>query len=323
MVLLRRKLKTLSRLLSRGGGGIPLAIFNNMVHLGLFDWISDEKFLKLAFMVNIHAPLRLETPKTFNEKLQWLKIYDRNPIYTRMVDKIDVKEWVAQSIGEEHVVPTLACWDSVETIDVSSLPNRFVLKTNHDSGSVVVCNDKTRFDIEGAKAALGRALSRNLYYATREWPYKGVVPRIFAESHLADFYCVDAVPKKNSGVMMDIPDYKFMCFDGTVKSIFTCTNRFEGDLRVDFFDREWNHMPFTRRYPNADRVPLRPKRLSEMICLAESLSKGIPFVRVDFYEIGSRVFFGEMTFYPGSGFERFEPIEWDYTLGSWLTLPSA
>lgn len=292
-----------------------------MVHLGFFDRVSDEHFLKLAFRANVHAPLRLESPETFNEKLQWLKIHDRNPLYTSMVDKIAVKEWVAQSIGEEHVVPTLACWDSAEAVDVSALPNRFVLKTNHDSGSVIACNDKAYFDIESAKATLDRALSRNLYLATREWPYKGVVPRIFAESHLADFYYSDAGSKESSGILVDIPDYKFMCFDGVVRSIFTCTSRMDDDLRVDFFDCEWNHMPFTRRYPNADRIPKRPERLSDMIRLAESLSKEIPFVRVDFYEIGNRVFFGEMTFYPGSGFERFEPIEWDYVLGSWLTLP--
>lgn len=270
---------------------------------------ADKLYLKLLFRVRVGYKLNLNDPCTFNEKLQWLKLYDRNPLYTRLVDKAEVKSWVAERIGWKHVIPTFGIWNSFSEINFDMLPSQFVLKCTHDSGGLVICRDRAKFDIRAARKKIDRSLSRNFYWSGREWPYMNVKPRIIAEKYLDDG-------------TFDLTDYKFMCFDGCVKCVFTCTGRVENDLRVDFFDPEWNHLPLTRHYPNADIPPAAPACLKEMIVLSETLSESIPFVRVDFYEIAGELYFGEMTFYPGSGFEEFDPREWDERLGSWLDLPS-
>ena len=245
-----------------------------------------------------------------DEKLQWLKLYDRNPLYTKLVDKAEVKPWVAERIGWEHVVPTLGVWDSFDDIDFGALPERFVLKCTHDSGGLAICRDLSTFDMAAARRKIERSLANNYFWSGREWPYKDVRPRIIAEEYLDP-----------AGEQVGLTDYKVMCFGGQARCEFTCTGRADGNLHVDFFDTEWNHMPFTRHYPNADVPPEAPERLKDMVAMAERLSEGMPFVRVDFYEVAGQYYFGEMTFYPGSGMEEFDPERWDEELGSWIELP--
>ena len=276
---------------------------------GLVPFITDEKMLEMLFRRQLGYRLDLKNPKTFNEKLQWLKLHDRNPLYTTLVDKCAVKDWVAERIGAEYVTETYVRWDRVEDIDISDLPERFVLKTNHDCGGIVICRDRAAFDLGAARRKLAKHLRRNYYWCGREWPYKGVRPCVFAEEYL---------DPGDSGMT----DYKLMCFGGKVHCVFTCTGRSEGDLRVDFFDLDWNRLPFTRHYSNADVPPNAPARLEEMVALSERLAERIPFVRVDFYEVAGELYFGEMTFYPGSGFEEFDPEEWDERLGRCIELPS-
>lgn len=280
--------------------------------LGVDRRLSDERYLRLQYRVLMDKPLNLENPTTFNEKLQWLKLHDRNPLYTTLVDKYAVKQWVADKIGEQYVVLTYAKWDRAEDIDISDLPDRFVLKTNHDCGGIAICRDRESFDLDAAKYKLAEHLERNYYWGCREWPYKDVVPCVFAEEYLE--------PALIDG---DTIDYKFMCFDGRARCVFTCTGRAAGDLRVDFFDLDWNHLPFERHYQNAVEEPSAPSCLEEMRAAAERLSRGIPFVRVDFYDVDGAPRFGEMTFYPGAGFEEFTPEEWDKRFGSWINLSKA
>ncbi len=277
--------------------------------LGLCNNVSDEEYLRQIYRFRMGKDLNLDNPKTFNEKLQWLKLHDRKPEYTTMVDKYEVKKYVADIIGEEYIIPTLGVWDNVGDIEFDKLPNQFVLKCTHDSGSIVICKDKSKLDFEEAKKKLKKGLDRNLFWYGREWPYKDVKPRIIAEPYMED------------GKAHELIDYKFMCFNGVVKCSFTCSERFtESGLKVTFFDKDWNVMPFERHYPASKNPPKKPINYDKMIQFSEKLSKGILFVRVDFYEINGQLFFGELTFYPGSGFEEFTPEEWDYKLGDFLKL---
>lgn len=274
---------------------------------GYKNW-SDEKFLKRCYKARMKKELNLENPQTFNEKLQWLKLYDRKPIYTTMVDKCAVKGYVAERIGEEYIIPTLGVWDSFDEIDFDALPNRFVLKCAHDSGGLVICKDKASLDLDAARKKLEKSLKREWFYCGREWPYKNVKPRIIAEQYMSD----------DNG---ELCDYKLMCFNGKVKCSFVCSERYSAKgLHVTFFDREWNAMPFERKYPACREGLPKPLNYDKMLELAEQLSSGIPFVRVDFYEVFGKIYFGELTFYPGGGWEKFTPEEWDYELGSWIQL---
>lgn len=275
-------------------------------------FIPDEIFLKLMYKVRLGRKLELKEPKTFNAKLQWLKLYDRNPKYTELVDKIKVKKYIAGIIGEKYIIPTLKIFNSAKEIDFSELPNEFVLKCNHDSGTIYVCEDKRTLSIErmnDIRDYFDKALKRDWYLLGREWPYKNVSRKIFAESYMSD--------KKQE----ELIDYKFMCFGGKVKCSFVCSDRKAKDgLKVTFFDREWNVMPFERHYSKSEKEIPCPQNYDLMIKLAEKVSENIPFVRVDFYEIEGEIYFGEMTFYPGCGFEEFNPEEWDYELGKWIEL---
>lgn len=271
--------------------------------------IPDRLYIQLLFFRHLHKRVNLEHPKAFNEKLQWLKLYDRNPEYTKMVDKYAVKQYVSEKIGSEFIIPTLGVWDNPEDIDFTNLPDRFVLKWNHDSGSIVICTDKSILDRREAVSRLKSRQKFSGFWYAKEWPYKDVVPKVIAEKYIED----------SSGYLND---YKLMCFNGKVRCSFVCTDRFSGDgLKVTFYDRSWNQMPFSRHYPVSDIPVPRPKNYDVLVHLAEKLSEGIPFVRVDFYDVNDRVYFGEMTFYPGSGLEEFDPEKWDYVLGSWLELP--
>lgn len=272
--------------------------------------MPDEWFLKVMWKKCMGYKLDLKHPQTFNEKLQWLKLYDRNPLYIVLVDKYRVKQWVAEKIGEQYVIPTLAVYNSVDEIDLDALPDKFVLKCNHDSGSTIICNDKSTFDLDAAKKKLAVSLKKNYFFDSREWPYKRVKRCIIAEKYMEDL-SVD-----------DVIDYKIMSFNGVVKCSFTCTNRWnKGGLNVTFFDKDWNRLPFTRNYP-VDKNPIeKPKSYELMVKLTQRLTEQLPFSRVDFYEIDGAPYFGEITLYPGSGFEPFDDKEWDYILGEWIELP--
>ena len=254
--------------------------------------------------------LNFKNPQTYNEKLQWLKLYNRKPEYTRMVDKYEAKKYVAEIIGEEHIIPTLGVWDSVDEIDFNTLPQQFVLKCTHDSGGIVICKDKSLLDIDAAKRKLRKGLKHNYYYQNREWPYKDVKPRIIAEQYMED----------ESGY--ELKDYKWFCFDGVPKALFIATDRGAAneETKFDFFDADFNHLPFTNGHPNATRTIAKPKGFEKMKKLAAILSKGHPHLRVDFYDINGHIYFGELTFYHWSGMVKFEPEEWDYTFGSWIDL---
>lgn len=277
---------------------------------GYYPSMDDVTYLKKSWRAKMGTELNLENPQTFNEKLQWLKLYDRNPKYTKLVDKYEVKKYVASKIGEEYIIPTIGVWNRFEDIDFDSLPQRFVLKTTHDSGGVVICKDKDSFDYDKAKEKLNRLLKDNFYYVGREWPYKDVKPRILAEK-----YIEDASTK-------ELTDYKFMCFNGKVQCLFVCTERHSAEgLKVTFFDNNWNLLPFARHYPKSKKEIPCPRELKRMIEVAEQLSINMPFVRIDLYETDGKIYFGEFTFFPGCGFEEFNPKEWDFRLGQMIQLP--
>lgn len=285
-------------------------IYNISIKENIKNLMPDKMYLKWLFPKMVGYKLDFRAPKSFNEKLQWLKIYDRNPYYTKLVDKYEVKKIVKEKIGEKYIIPTLGIWNSFDEICFEDLPYQFVLKATHDSGSTVVCRNKDCFDILAAQKKLTEALSQNFFYKGREWPYKNVKPRIIAEQYL------------NPGANEDLIDYKFMCFNGSVKCCFVCTDRFSKDgLKVTFFDNKWNKMPFERHYPSSNKDIKKPQNFERMIYLAEKLSENIPFVRIDFYEYLDQIYFGEYTFFPGGGMEEFSPKSWDFKLGSWITLP--
>lgn len=277
---------------------------------GYKNW-SDEAFLKRCYKARMKKALNLENPQTFNEKLQWLKLYNRKPIYTTMVDKHDVKAYVAERIGEEYIIPTLGVWDSFDEIDFDALPNQFVLKCTHDSGGLVICKDKACLDFEKARKKIEKSLKRDFFSSGREWPYKNVKPRIIAEQFMED-------PETQ-----ELRDYKFFCFDGVVKALYVASDRQTPgeEVKFDFFDADYNHLNFRNVHKNAKVCPAKPKRFELMKELAAKLSAGVPHLRVDFYEVNGKVYFGEFTFFHMCGWTPFQPEEWDYTFGNWLQLP--
>lgn len=243
--------------------------------------------------------------------MQWLKLYDRKPEYTKLVDKYEVRKYIAKTIGEQYLIPLLGVYDSFDDIDFDKLPNQFVLKPNHTSGDIYICKDKSTIDFNELRKKVNKWLKREYYWLHREWPYKNVKPRIICEKYMVD----------ESG--KELKDYKFMCFNGEVKCLFVCLNRYSpSGLNVDFYDMDWKPMPFERHYRSSGTIIPKPKNFHKMVRFAEKLSKDIPFVRVDFYEANDQLYFGELTFYPGSGFEEFTPESYDYLLGSWIELPS-
>ena len=281
-----------------------------LIKMGCYDSLSDADFLKKVFPKYMGYPLDLENPKTFSEKLQWLKVNYREPIQTVMVDKYEAKLFIAQRVGDQYIIPTLAVWDSVEDIDLDALPNQFVLKCTHDSGGIVICKDKSSFDFEAAKAKLSASLHRDYSRIAREWPYKDVPCRIIAEEYLSELGS------------NEILDYKMYCFHGEPKLTVVCSNRFsKTGTRMNFYDIDWEPMGihFGHYPPLSTEFPL-PVTYDEMKRLTAELSKDCPFLRVDFYEIKGCLYIGELTFFPGAGFEKFRPMSKDYELGEWLHL---
>lgn len=274
--------------------------------------IPDDLYLKLMFKVQMGRDLDLEDPKTFNEKLQWLKIHNRNPLYTVLVDKYRVKRWVADRIGEQYVTPTYAVWERAEDIDISGLPERFVLKTNHDSGGVAICHDRSTFDLEAARKKLGDSLRRNYFWQCREWPYKDVKPLVFAEEYL----------DPNEGE--DLADYKLFRFsDGRIITL-VCEDRLLGaGMKKTSFDDEWRALPVSEGGHPTDPSAVRPEHFGRMRELADRLAADLPFCRVDFFESARGLLFGEMTLFPNSGFEHFDPSSVDADWGEWIDLTGA
>ena len=273
--------------------------------------IPSKIWLSYRFKKKLGYSMDWKNPQTFNQKLQWLKVYDRKPIYTTMVDKYEAKKYVADIIGEEYIIPTLGVWDKFDDIDFDKLPDKFVLKCTHDSGGVLIVRDKANFDKESARKMFKIALSRCSYSVDREWPYKNVKPRIIAEQFM------------ENEKTQDLRDYKFFSFNGNTKAMFIATERASEteETKFDFFDMEYNHLDFRNGHPNAAVLPVKPQNFDLMKSLADKLSKGFPHIRVDFYEVNEKVYFGELTFFHWSGMKPFEPVEWDEFFGEWINLP--
>ena len=284
-------------------------IKNSLYFSPIVKALPSDVFLRIHYRVSLGKPLNLSNPTTFNEKMQWLKLYYHDPDFTVMVDKYGVKDYVKNKIGEEHVIPSLGVYDSYEDIDFNELPDQFVLKCTHDSGGIAICKDRSRFDFTEARKKLTRSLSRNYYYLGREWPYKNVRPRILVEKYMEN--------KNRSN--LDV--YKILTFNGIPKIIQTIQNDKTPMESIDYFDCSWNKLDMRQDYPNSNNPLKKPACLNQMLQLAEELSKGTPFLRVDLYEIDGKVYFSEFTFYSDCGFAPFTPSDWDATLGSWIQLP--
>lgn len=273
----------------------------NLIHL-----VPDKLYISMVYYRNLHKLPNLRNPQTFTEKLQWNKLYNRNPLFTMLVDKIRVKDYITDTIGEQYVIPTLKVWSNVEDIVLDELPDKFILKCNHDSHSRVLCTDKQTFNLEEARRFLKAHLHNNAFWYGREWPYKNVKPCVFAETLL----------ESKDG---DLKDYKVLCFNGKAKLIMVNANRFIGDLEEVIYDLDWNKTDITQGYPSSKEFE-KPSRFDEMIHLSEVLSKGINHVRVDWYNFEGKLYFGEMTFFDGSGFVAFDNPDHDLLLGSWISL---
>ena len=274
--------------------------------------MSDKFYLSVLWRIQMGYELDWKHPKTFNEKLQWLKLYDRKSVYTTMVDKYRAKQWIAERIGEQYIIPTLAVYKSVDEIDLDQLPDRFVLKCNHDSGSVVICRDKSNFDLEAAKQKLGIALRKNFYWEAREWPYKNVKRCVFAEKKL------------EIGEGEELSDYKFFTFDGEPRFCYLTSGRDSATgLKEDFFDMKGNLLILNQEgYKNAEVTPPLPVNFDRMIEMSRNLAQGTSHLRVDYYEINGKLYTGELTFFDGGGFVPFYPNEWNQKTGDWIKLPT-
>ncbi len=282
--------------------------------LHLSNRIPDRIYVKLIYCALTGKTLNLKNPSTFNEKLQWLKLYNRVNLYTILVDKYEVKEYIKPLIGEEHIIPTLGVWDKFDDIDFNKLPQRFVLKCTHDSGGLVICTDKSKLNIATAKQTLSASLKKDYYSWGREWPYKNIKPRIIAEKYMSN---------SQLGVEEDeLTDYKIYCFNGKAKLMMIATGRFSKEqTHFDYFDRSGTWLDLNWGKPRSKSEPTKPEKFEELFQFAEKISKGIPHVRVDLYVIADVIYFGEMTFFDDGGFGKLSPEEWEYKLGNWLELP--
>ncbi len=282
-------------------GGIVRRVLSRLIR-------NDELYIKLRYFSGMKKFPDLQHPRTYNEKLQWLKLNDKHTEYTRLVDKYAVKEYIEKLNWGGKTIPTLGVWDRFDDIDFAQLPNQFVLKTTHDSGGIVIVKDKGKMDMQKARKKLEKSLQRKYFLMSREYPYKDVKPRIIAEKFMVD----------ESGT--ELKDYKFFCFNGEVKFLFVATDR-PFDTRFDFFDADFNHLPFKQGHPWAKKEIKKPANFEEMKRAAAALSKGMPHVRVDLYNINGEIYFGELTFFHFSGVVPFEPAEWDEKIGDYLKLP--
>ena len=288
----------------------PYKIFESLAMRGFFKNMNDKEYLSWLYRARMGRFPDLNHPKSFNEKLQWLKLNDRKPEYTEMVDKYLAKKYVEKRIGEKYIIPTLGVWDKFDQIEFEKLPDQFVLKTTHDSGGVVICKDKANFDKAAAKRKLEKSLKRNYYWAEREWPYKNVKPRIIAENYLSFLNGSDLV------------EYKVFCFNGKPALFLICKGEGHTDERTnDFYDLEFNHIPVTVTCPNAKEKCQKPDEYEELLELSRKLAKNTYQLRVNLYVINHKIYFGELTFFHDSGCCKFNPPEWDKRFGDMLKLP--
>lgn len=274
-------------------------------------FIPDKPYLYIKYFFHTRKILHLNPPITFNEKLQWLKLYNRDPLYSKLVDKYEVRSFIKEKIGECYLIPVIDCWESADEILEENLPKQFVLKCTHDSGSVIICKDKDCFNIEESKRFFRKALKENMYNNGREWPYKDVKPRIIAEKYMED-------PETK-----ELRDYKFFCFNGKVKMFKIDYDRFKSH-HANYYDEHKELLPFDEVMCPRDleQKIVLPDTIDKMMYLAECIASELPFARVDFYDVSGHVYFGEITFFPTSGFGTYEPEEWDKHIGEWLKLPS-
>lgn len=280
-----------------------------MMNKNFFFFVPDKIYLKWKYRLIIGKKLDLKNPKLLSEKLQWLKLYDRNPIYTKMVDKYEAREYIKDKAGEKYLIPLIGIYDKFDEIDFDKLPNQFVMKCTHDSGGLVICKDKKQLDLKKARKKINKYLKRKYFYVHREWPYKNVKPRIIIEKYMED---------SNKS---DLIDYKLFCFNGIPKIVLVCSERFlSSNMCKTWFDMNWKLIDMTESGHRVDSTISKPKQLKKMVELSKKLSKNIPFIRVDWYEIGDKLYFGELTFYPASGFEKFEPKEWNKKIGDMLSI---
>lgn len=301
------KVKTAINLLKHEPRRLVLALAKNH----LLDWMSDENYLRFVFYSKMGKKLNLENPTTYNEKLQWLKIHDRRPEYITYADKYAVREFYKQTIGEEYLIPLIGVYDKVEDIPWEELPSQFVLKCNHGSGCNIICKDKSKLDIENAKQRLQRWMRKNYFWSGREWQYKTIQPRIICEVYLVD----------ESGY--ELKDYKFHCCNGEPKFINVVLNRSSG-INANFYDSEWNPLPFEQHYPRSSTELAKPKTFDKMVEIARILSQNIPnipYIRVDFYDVKGHLYIGELTLRPGNGWLKFNPESDDELIGRWIELP--
>lgn len=274
-------------------------------------FLPDKIYIKLYYFCRFGCLCNLKNPKTYNEKLNWLKLYDRNSNYIKMVDKYEAKEYVAEIIGNEYIIPTLGVWNQFDDIDFSLLPDKFVLKCTHDSEGLVIVKDKSKLDKVAARNKIDLALKCKFYYIGREWIYKNIVPRIIAEEYMEDH--LDG----------ELRDYKIFCFNGKPKAVLIVSGRGSGETKCDVYDLDFNHLDLILHYPNSSSSLRKPVTFEKMIELSEILSKDLSHVRVDFYEVDGKLYFGELTFYSGSGFALFSPKRWDKVFGDWIELPNS
>lgn len=273
-------------------------------------FIPDKMFLQIYYFARFKKFINFKKPETYNEKLNWLKLNDRQDIYTKLVDKYDVKTEISKLIGEEYMIPTLGIWDTFDEIDFDNLPDNFVLKCTHDSEGVFIVKDKNKLDKEELKKKVNKAMKYNFYYIGREWPYKNIKPRIIAEKYMEDH------------VDKELRDYKFFCFDGIAKFMFIATDRGIGETKFDYYDLDFNHLDIVQHYPNSDKEIKKPINFEKMIQFSEKITQyfKIKHARIDFYEVDGKLYFGEITFYHFSGLQPFKPNEWDKKIGDLLIL---
>lgn len=279
-----------------------------LAYRGTLNLLPDKMYLKLLFHAHMGYKLNLEKPKSYNEKLQWLKLYDRKEIYTNLVDKYEVKEIIGNKIGREYIIPTIGVWDTVEEIDFDILPDKFVLKCTHDSGGIIVCKNKNEFDVDEAKRKLKKSLKGSYYHSGREWPYLNIKPRIIAEEYIGD---IEKVPE----------DYKFYTFNGEIDSVMICKDRDKGYPNFFFYDMEWNRLVYQNEEPKIDKPIEKPENFDRMIDIVNILSKDFVQIRVDLYNINGKIYFGELTFFNQSGFDTDITYDTDAYWGSKFELP--
>lgn len=288
--------------------GNPKRLFYSLGYRGFFKWLPDKIYLKILFKFQTGASLNFKEPITFNEKLQWLKLNKKNKTYSLLVDKFEVRQYISKMIGSQYLIPLIGVYNDVDEIRLDDLPDKFVIKCTHDSGGVFICKDKKTFDLSKTKVEINKRLKRNYFWAGREYPYKEIQPRIIIEEFMED---------KIDG---QLRDYKFFCFNGEPKFMFIASNRGEGTTKFDFFDMEFKEIAVKQHYEKSKDKVKKPINFEEMIKLSKKLSNNMTHVRIDFYEINGKVYFGEFTFFHFSGLESFTPVNYDYHFGTYIDI---